>query len=67
MPNQKTFNQHLIFVILHQHAKNEAVSSISSGEIVDLKILEPDGREHFGQNLRNKIFPNIGFVEEHSK
>ena len=67
MLNQKTFNQHLIFVILHQHAKNEAVSSICSGEIVDLKILESDGREHFDLNLRNKIFPNIGFVEEHSK
>ena len=39
MPNQKIFNQLLIFVNLYQHPKNEAVSSIFSGETVDLKIL----------------------------
>ena len=32
MPNQKLFNQLLIFVNLYQHAKNEALSSIFSGE-----------------------------------
>ena len=40
MPDQKIFNQLLIFMNLYQHAKNEAVSSPCSGEIVDLKILE---------------------------
>ena len=40
LPNQKNFNQLLIFMNLHQHAKNEAVSLLCSGEIVDLKILE---------------------------
>ena len=40
MFNQKNFDQLLIFVNLYQHAKNEAVSSICSGEIVDLKILQ---------------------------
>ena len=42
MPNQKIFNQLLIFVNLYQDAKNEAVSLICSGEIVDLKILQSD-------------------------
>ena len=40
MPNQKIFNQLLIFVNIYQLAKNEAVSSICSGEIVHLKILQ---------------------------
>ena len=39
MSNQKIFDQLLIFVNLYQHAKNEAVSLICSGEIADLKIL----------------------------
>ena len=30
MPNQKFFNQLLIFVNLYQHGKNEAISSICS-------------------------------------
>ena len=42
MANQKIFDQVLIFVNLHQHAKNQANSSISSGDIVDLKTLQPD-------------------------
>ena len=42
MTNQKIIYQLLIFVNLYQHAKNEAVSSICSGEIVDLKILQSD-------------------------
>ena len=37
-PNKKNFEL-LVFVNLYQHAKNEVVSSICSGEIVDLKIL----------------------------
>ena len=37
MPDQKSFNQPLIFVHLYQHAKTEAVSLIFSGEIVHLK------------------------------
>ena len=42
MPDQKIFNQLLIFVNFYQHAKNEAVSSIFSGEMVHLKILQSD-------------------------
>ena len=40
--DQKLFDQVSIFVNLHQHAKNQANSSISSGDIVDLKTLQPD-------------------------
>ena len=52
MPNQKYFDH--LFVNLYQHAKNETVLWIYSGEIVDLKILQsgclrafwPISREH---------------------
>ena len=42
MPNQQIFDQLLIFVNLYQHAKNEVVSAICSGEIVDLQFLQSD-------------------------
>ena len=42
MPDQKKFDKSLIFVSLYQHAKNEAVSSFCSGEMVDLKIQQSD-------------------------
>ena len=35
MPNQKILDQLLTFGNLYQHAKNEAISLIYSGEIVD--------------------------------
>ena len=38
IPNQEIFDQLSIFVNLYQHAKNEAVSSIFSGEMVPWKI-----------------------------
>ena len=44
---QNTFYQLLIFVNLYQHAKNEAVSLICNGEIIDLKILKSDGLKAF--------------------
>ena len=49
--------QFLIFLNLYQHAKNEAVSSICSDEIINLKIRNLIGWEYFGLYLRNKIFP----------
>ena len=51
MPNQKNFDQLLIFVKLYQHAKNEAASSICSGEMVDLKILQSEWLGVFWQDL----------------
>ena len=38
----KTFQSACNFVNLYQHAKNEAVSSICSGEMLDLKILQSE-------------------------
>ena len=55
MPNQKIFNQLLTLANLYQHSKNEAVSSICSGEILDLKLLQCVPK-HFCLYLRNKIF-----------
>ena len=42
MPHQKRFNQLSIFVNLHQHAQNEAISSICPGKILDLKISQSE-------------------------
>ena len=67
MTNRKNFYQLLIFVTLYQHAKNEAVSLIRSGKRLDLKSCNLIDWEHFSLYLRNKIFPNKGFVQEHSK
>ena len=47
MPNQKIFNQLLIFVNLYQHPKNEAVSFICSGEMVHLKIMQSEWLKAF--------------------
>ena len=47
MPNQKLFDHLLIFVNLHQHGKNEAVSSVCSGEMVDSKILPSEWLQAF--------------------
>ena len=60
MPNQKIFNKLLIFESLYKYTKNEAVLSINSGEIVDLKILESDSLSAIGLYLRKKIFPKYG-------
>ena len=47
MPYLIIFNQFLILVNLYQYAKNEAVSSISSREIADLKVLQSDWLQTF--------------------
>ena len=57
MPNQKIFNQLLIFASLYQHAKNEAASSICSGEIFDLKILQSDWLRAFWPISQEQDFP----------
>ena len=63
----KIFGQLLIFVNLYQHANNEGISSISSGNIADLKTLQSDLLKTFGLNLKNKIFSNIGFAQNSGK
>ena len=63
MANQTIFDQLLIFVNLYQHAKNEAVSSIGSGQIIDLKILQSDWLRAFWPIPQEQdFFPNIGFA-----
>ena len=42
IPKQQKFDQLLIFVNLYQHAKNKAVSSIYSEDMVELNILQPE-------------------------
>ena len=49
------FNQLSISMNLHQHAKNQAVSSFYSRVTVDLKILHSDWSS-FGTYLKNQIF-----------
>ena len=67
MPNQKIFDQLLVFVNLYQHAKNETVSSICSREIVDLKILQSDWQRALWPISPEQDFSQyIGFVQEHS-
>ena len=41
---------------LHQRDKNEAVSSICSGEILDLKILQSDWLRAFWPISQEKVF-----------
>ena len=59
MPNQKIFTQLLSFVNLYQHAKNEAVSLICSGEIIDLKILQSDWLRAFRPKSQEQNFSRI--------
>ena len=58
MPNQKIFDQ-LFFVNLYQNVKKEAVSSICSGERVDLKILQPNWLRAFWSTSQEQDFSQI--------
>ena len=73
--HQKPFNQLLTFVNLYQHIKNEAVSSICSGEMLDLKIPQSEWLRAFWpvsqeqsfsqiENLYRKTTNNINFSEK---
>ena len=59
MPIQNIFDQLLFSKNLYQHANNEAVSSICFGEIVDLKILQPDWLRAFWPIPQKQIFSEI--------
>ena len=59
MHSQNIFNQLLDLVNLYEHAKNEAVSSICSGEIVDLKILQSDWLRAFWPISQEQDFSQI--------
>ena len=74
MPHQTLFNKLLIFVNLYQLIKNKAASSISSGEILDLKVLQSEWLrafwsiclEHFSQieDLYKNTVNTINFNSE---
>ena len=53
------FDKFLIFVNLYQHAKNEAVSSICSGELADLKIQQSDWLRAFWPISQEQDFSQI--------
>ena len=59
MTNQKLFNQLLIFASLYQHAKNEVVSPICSGQIVHLKIKLSDWLRAFWPIYQEQDFFQI--------
>ena len=59
MPCQELFNQLLIFVNLYQHAKTEAVSSICSGEMLDLKISQLEWLRTFWPISQEQHFSQI--------
>ena len=59
MPNQKLFVQLSIFVNLYKNAKNEAVASICSADIVDLKILQSDWLRAFWPISHEQVFSQI--------
>ena len=55
----KNLNQLLIFLNFYQLAKDEDVSSISSGEIIDLKILQSDWLRPFWSLSQKQDFLKI--------
>ena len=59
MANQKIVDQFLSFMKLYQHAKNEAVSLICFGEIVDLKILQSGWQRAFWSISQEQGFYQI--------
>ena len=59
MPTQKFFHQLLIFVITHQHAKNQFISSIYSSDIVNFRVPSPDWPHPFLTKLAPNIFNHL--------
>ena len=57
MPNQKRFRSTLVFVNLYQHKKEPA--SLSSQEIVDLKILQSNLMRAFWPISQEQDFSQI--------
>ena len=59
MPTQKCFDQILIYVILYQHAKNQAISLIYSRDMVDQKIMQSDWLRTFRPISQEQKFSQI--------
>ena len=56
MHTQKIFGQLLVYVNLYQHAKNQAISLICSGDMVDLKVLQSDWLRKFWPTSQKQKF-----------
>ena len=59
MHTQKQFDQLLIYVNLYQHAQNQAISLIGSGDMVDYKILQSDWLRTFWPISQEQKFSQI--------
>ena len=59
MPIQKYFDQLLVYVNLHQQAKNQTISLICSGDVVDKKILQSDCLKTFWPISQEQKFSEI--------
>ena len=59
MPIQKLFDQLLIYVNLYQHAKNQAILFIFSGDMIDCKILQSDWLKTFLPISQEQKFSHI--------
>ena len=53
------FNQLLIFINLYQHAKNQLISTLCSGDIFDSNILQSDWPRAFWPISQEPDFPQI--------
>ena len=56
MPTKQFFDQPLVYVNLYQHAKNQAISLICFGNIVDKKILQSDLLSTFWTGTKHSSF-----------
>ena len=56
---QKNFNKLLIFMNLYQHAKNQTISSICSGEMAEIKITQSDWLRAIWPLSHEPIFSQI--------
>ena len=59
MLNQNFFDQLLVYVNLYQHAKNQAISMICSGDMVDKKILQCDWLRKFWPIYQEQNYSQI--------
>ena len=59
MATQKNFDQLLIYVNLYQYVKNQAISLIHSGDMIDWKILQSDWLRTFWPKSQKSFFFQI--------
>ena len=67
LPSKKNFNHLWIFIDLFQNAKNKAIASFCSENIVELKSVQSDWLRAFCSIYHESNFADNEFVSEHSK